>query len=115
MTIDRGPEPWPDINDRCPKRGPGLTHTIDGSNICLHCGSPLRIPMSDASRLAWQSAAAETHARITTWEMGEFPIEGQRRLAFLRWAVAHGRLRGDTAPAPYQWKGTRRILAAGLD
>ena len=24
-------------NDQCPERGPGLTHTVNGTTTCLHC------------------------------------------------------------------------------
>lgn len=25
-------------DSQCPKRGPGLNHTVDGDIVCLHCG-----------------------------------------------------------------------------
>lgn len=115
MIVDRGPEPWPNINDHCPNRGPGLTHTVNGGVTCLHCGKNVVTNRFNTVEDALAPLRAKALDVLLTWEMAEFSPIVQGRLLVMRMLVGRGRIKGDTEPARYQWKGTRRILARGLD
>ena len=120
MVADRGPLPWPNLNDHCPKRGAGLTHTVDqtmgNGNVCLHCGHIVIMPPTFRTvEEALEPLRARALEGLLAWEMADFPPLIQGRLLVMRMLVGRGKIRGDTEPASYQWKGTRRILARGLD
>lgn len=112
MVANRGPEPWPNINDHCPKRGPGLTHIVDGGVTCVHCGANVILRTVEEALAPLRAKALEG---LLGWEMADFPPIVQGRLLVMRMLVGRGKIKGDTEPARYQWKGTRRILARGLD
>ncbi len=65
MVADRGPG-LSFRDEQCPKRGPGLTHTQDGSIYCAHCGAMVIVNGSEpgAFERAVQNAALVAGSKV---------------------------------------------------